>query len=292
MNPVELIDPRHVVIALGAWAVVDLPEVRYHWFQLPKVVYPMEAEFLAVSPRLDQMVWLTYRIDPNTSMAISREIHIATAAGDHVVASLPDEPVGFCGAPPDYSKRAAYSSSGEHLFVLDHPRSLQGGLNLYSSLRVFDGDTAVLSLVPPNGGWAEGDHPAQAVWSPTSETLYYRQGGDVYRWTPAGGQTLLLPEVNWNWPTITPDGRHAAFVVDGQVYLVDLVDGTSPRLIGQSREKPVFLNNTQLWFTTPNVHGCITGDEEPLIYNISDGSESPSIIDRVRVVWPATSAWY
>jgi len=30
--------------------------------------------------------------------------------------------------------------------------------------------------------------------------------------------------------------------------------------------------------------------DQPLIYNITDGSESPSIIDWVRHVWPATSS--
>jgi hypothetical protein len=54
----------------------------------------------------------------------------------------------------------------------------------------------------------------------------------------------------------------------------------------------VFLNAMQLWYTTPYTHGCITDDAEPLVYNIVDGSVSPSIIDWVRHVWPATSAWY
>jgi hypothetical protein len=39
--------------------------------------------------------------------------------------------------------------------------------------------------------------------------------------------------------------------------------------------------------------GCATfGSEEPLIYDINDGSESPSIIDQVMAVWPATSSNY
>jgi hypothetical protein len=165
------------------------------------------------------------------------------------------------------------------------------------SLQVFEGETPVLSLVPPSAGWPEGKHPAMAVWSPTSETLYYRQGGDVWQWTPVGGPTLFLPGVNWSYPTITPDGRQAAYVLlgpEGQndIYLLDLADGGDPHLIGRARDKPVFLNDAQLWFTTPNIHGCATGGEEPLIYNIVDRSESPSIIDWVRGAWPASSAWY
>jgi hypothetical protein len=224
-------------------------------------------------------------------MSVSREIHITTAAGDQVVASLPDEPTGFCGAPFDFSKPGAFSRSGAHLFVLDNPRILSGGL--LSSLRVFEGTTTVLSLLPPSGGWAPGEHPAMAVWSPTSETLYYRQGGDVWRWTSGGGSSVFLPGVNWSYPTITPDGGHLAYQDEDQfVHLVDLAGGGDSQLIGEAREKPAFLNGTQLWYTTPNIHGCATGGEVPVVYDIVSGSEFPSIIDWVRYVWPGTSAWY
>ena len=296
----QLIDARHVVIRWGGgstYAVVDLPDVRIHWFQLPPYSSVSSSTFLAVSPQLDQVVWLKERPEPNTSMSTSREIHITTSAGDKVVASLRDEPVGFCGAPPDYSKRAAYSRSGAHLFVLDHPRVLSGDNAAGAlSLQVFEGETAVLSVIPPSAGWPVGEHPAMAVWSPTSETLYYRQGGDVWQWTPAGGPSLFLPGVNWSYPTITPNGSHVAYVLLGpeqyEVYLIDLANRGIPQLIGESREKPVFLNATQLWYTTPYTQGCITDEPEPLIYNITDGFESPSIIDWVRGVWPAASAWY
>ncbi len=35
---------------------------------------------------------------------------------------------------------------------------------------------------------------------------------------------------------------------------------------------------------------CGPGIDQPLIYNVTDGSESPSIIQRVDAVWPATSS--
>jgi hypothetical protein len=290
-QPVQLIDALHVVVqgSAGAYAVVDLPEVNFHWFHLPTGRY---STLIAVSPRLDQVAWLSASITAETAgMAVSREIHVTTAARDQVVASLPDEPTGFCGAPLDYSKPGAYSRSGEHLFVLDNPRNLTGGP--VSSLRVFEGTTTVLSLVPPSGGWAPGEHPAMAVWSPTSETLYYRQGGDVWRWTSGGGSSVFLPGVNWSYPTITPDGGHLAYQDEDQfVHLVDLAGGGDSQLIGEAREKPAFLNGTQLWYTTPNIHGCATGGEVPVVYDIVSGSEFPSIIDWVRYVWPGTSAWY
>ena len=56
-----------------------------------------------------------------------------------------------------------------------------------------------------------------------------------------------------------------------------------------ARDGPVFLTDTQLWYKTPNVHGCAR--RKTLICAIADNVEFPSIIDRVRAVWPGTSAW-
>lgn len=277
----QLIDARHVVIdGHGAFAVVDLPEVRFHWFQPP-------GGFLAVGPKLDQVLWLTY--DPEGTATDT--IHLSTIAGDRVIATLPDNNIGRCGSSED-SKWAAYTSSGAHLFVLDQP------FPQTSSLLVVEGETSVLSMVPPSAGWPQGGYPAMAVWSPTSETLFYRSGSDIWQWTPSGGAQRYLTGVNWLHPTISPDGSHLAYSVlrpDGlhNVYLVDLAHGGSPQLIGKgARKLPVFLNSTQLWFRSEGEDfGCAgSSGEKPLIYNLSDSSEAPSIIDRVITVWPATSS--
>ncbi|MEP6680709.1 MAG: hypothetical protein ABJB65_04450, partial [Chloroflexota bacterium] len=273
---VQLIDARHVVIEAGdgrTYAVVDLPEVSFHWFELAHA--PGSYALLgAVSPGLDQVLWLTGESDGTD------HVHITTSAGDQVVASLPNPHPGRCGGPED-SKLGAYTHSGAHLFLLNQPIA-----NL-NSLLVVEGLTAKLSVLPPSEGWAAGAWPAMAVWSPTTETLFYRQGGDVWQWTPAGGAQRYLPGVSWSYPTITPDGRHLAYAVvraDGlhDVYLVDLAQGGSPQLIGKgARTLPAFLNSTQLWFKSEGNGICGPGGDQPLIYNISDQSESPSIIDRV-----------
>jgi len=277
----QLIDARHVVIAgNGAFAVVDLPEVRFHWFQPP-------GGFLAVGPNLDQVLWLTYDAEGTATDTI----HLSTIAGDHIIATLPDNNSGRCGTSED-SKWAAYTPSGAHLFILDQP------LPQTSSLLVVEGETSVLSIVPPSAGWPQGGNPAMAVWSPTSETLFYRWGGNIWQWTPSGGAQRYLTGVNWLHPTISPDGSHLAYSVlrpDGlhNVYLVDLAHGGSPQLIGKgARKLPVFLNSTQLWFRSEGEdHGCAgSNGERSLIFNLSDSSEAPSIIDRVITVWPATSS--
>ena len=82
------------------------------------------------------------------------------------------------------------------------------------------------------------------------------------------------------------DGLH-------DVYLVDLAHGGGPARIGKgARTVPVFLNSTQFWYKTEGPSICGPGSNQPLIYDITDGSESGSVIDQVQAVWPATSSQF
>jgi hypothetical protein len=285
----SLIDARHVVIedpgsGTYTYAVVDLPEVRYHWFQLPGDPATLRT-FIAVGPGLDQVLWMTGDQASGTD-----KIHVTTHAGDEVIAALPNAFEGLCGGPEEGSKLGAYTRSGADFFVLDQPKAT------LNSLLVAAGQTAVLSVLPPAGGWAPGAQPATALWSPISETLFYHQGEDVWTWSPGSNPKRFLAGVNWLHPTITPDGANLAYSVarpDGShdVYLVDLAHGGSPQVIGKgARNDPVFLNSTQLWYMTEVPQGCTGPGGKPLIYNVVDGSESPSIVDYVLGVWPATSS--
>jgi len=104
--------------------------------------------------------------------------------------------------------------------------------------------------------------------------------------------------VSWYYPTIAPDGAHLAYAVtrpDGlhNVYLIDLAHGGSPRVIGKgTRNLPVFLTSSALWYRSDSPMGCTGPMNKPLIYDIASGSESASIIDQVFAVWPATSSNY
>jgi len=281
----ELIDAHHVVInsvdCCQLYAVVDLPEVRFHWFQLP---HPpgSGAGLLAVSPSLKEIAW----VSNNDSTGDDRKVHLTTKSGDQVVATLPIA-LGRCGAP-NISKQGAYSQSGSHLFVLDQPLP-------DNVLFVFQGNQQVSSLLPPSGGWPKGVQPEMAVWSSSSETLFYRQNGDVWQWTQASGAQRYLPGVNWYYPTFSADGNHLAYAVprsDGlhDIFLIDVARGGSPQLLKGARTYPVFLNSTQLWYWSEGQGICGPGLNRPLIYDIADGSEAGSIIDLVTAVWPATSS--
>lgn len=282
----QLIDARHLVIRTNnAMAVVDLPEVRYHWFQ---VAYPNE--FLAVGPKLDQVLWMMPDYDGGEDT-----IYLSTSAGDQVIATLPTPGRGRCGAPEFDSRVGAYALSGSHLFVLNQP------VPAFNSLIAVAGERTLLSVVPPSAGWPDGAEPMMALWSPTTETLYYRQAGDIWLWNEGSDPQLFLADTEWVNPTISSDGSYLAYSVlraDDtlhDVYLVDLTAGGSPtsrKIGGGARKLPVFLNATQIWFKSEGLdHGCAgTEEEKPLIYDVVDRREFKSVIEQPLLVWPATSS--
>jgi hypothetical protein len=284
---VQLIDAGHMVITddNASYAVVDLPEVRYHWFQLP-VSKGLFATLISVSPALDEIAWKI--ADP--AGAGTDTIHLTTAAGDRVVATLPDTNTGRCGDPGIDSNQGSYTGSGTALFVLDTP------LEEETSLIVLEGATVVLSIVPPSG--LLESRPLFALWSPTSERLFFEQGGDVWTWTKAAGRVRYLSGVRWTAATISSDGGHLAYAVkraDGlhDVYVVDLAHDGRPARIATGANGPVFLNATQLWFRPETSGPGCTGPvpPSPRVYNVTNGTSAPSIIDNVRRVWPATSTY-
>jgi hypothetical protein len=296
----QLIDPHHVVISHCdgppgcVLAVVDLPEVRYHWFALPRRD-DMFSTFIAVSPGLDEVTWSSteggdvggggdYRDQ-------DRKLHVTRADGDHVVVRRLRPVGGRCGTGDD-SKEGAYSRSGQYMYALDVPMPSD---TVFAGLHGLD---QVFLFRPPRNGWPNTEQPAQPVWSPTDDVLYYRRAGSVWKWTPVGGEALFLPDTFWQFPTISPDGRYLAYAQpkdDGNhdVYLIDLQSGRAPQLLGQDRNTPAFITATQLWWRSEITnHGCAGGETSPLIYDINEAAESRSIIEFVEAVWPATSAIY
>jgi len=285
--PIQLIDSRHLVIsgnAAGLYAVVDLPSVTLHWFQLPSSATTYTT-LVSIAPGLDAVVWMSFE-----KSGVAEQVHLTTAAGDSVLASLPSRGPGRCGSPED-SKQGAFASGGDAIFVL--PQDDPGQRSLFVS----DRERPLFQILPPAGSfWSGRSAPAMAVWAPTGSTLYFRQGGDVWRWTRAGGSVRLLPGVAWYYPTIAPDGRHIAYAVvrgDGfhDVYLLDVMSGAEPTRIGLgARTLPQFLTSTLLWYRADSTGICGPGGAEGLVYDLSDKSESPSAIRGVTGAWPATSS--
>ena len=303
---VQLIDSRHIVVAgtadMWVWAVVDLPQMTHHWFQVPNQRTPQNCiEFLGVSPGLDSVTWRQYN-----AASGPQSIHVTTAAGDRVVDTLANHP-NFCvnGA---LVPSAAYSPSGQYRFLLDREVGTAPGAAdpSLSSLLVLDGTQAPLKLTPPAGGWPRGAEPSMPVWSSVTDTLYYQQNGAIWSWTPATGARQFLPGVSWCFPTVSSDGRFMAYGglrPDGlyDVDLLDLTSGQAPHAIGKGRRNiPAFLNSNLLWYQAWSSTHCGGGGSafhpdyvgQSLIYDTSDGSEVASSIDQVYEVWPATGYGY
>ena len=288
----QLLDSRHVVVADGAsedealFAVVDLPEVRYRWFRLPRTK-GWGSELITVGPALDRVVWKSVNPDGTGTDTV----YLSTATRTRVLATLPDTNSGRCGSPTD-SAPGRYTTSGSYLYVLNQP------ILSNNSLLIFNGRESQLSIVPPHVEWAKGNEPYMAVWSPVSPTLYWSKGGDVWRWTPEGGKQRYLAGVSWYDPTISPDGRYLAYSVVGadfksRVYLVDLSADPVPKKIGDGpRAEPRFLNSTQLWYEVGGAGGCRGSPNPYRIYSVTSGSEDASIIEYVVAAWPAASANY
>jgi len=289
---VRLLDSRHIIVSAedegGLYAVADLTDSSYRWFQLPASKSGYSPQLVAVAPTMDQIVWLS--LDPEGTK--SDALHVTTASGGHIVATLPDTNLGRCSDPDD-SNLGAFRRSGSLDYVLNAP------LPAEASLLVLDKNQIQYSVIAPKRGWPDGGWPAMAVWSPVADTLYYRQGADVSRWTRADGRTTFLHGVRWSYPTISPDGTHLAYQAsrsDGStdVYLIDLAKSGSPQRLGSGRRgTPAFLNDTQLWYVnTSGVGGCAggPGKEQPLVYNLKTKSEASSLITRVLFTWPATSS--
>ena len=277
---VGLIDARHALInSGGVQAIVDLPEVRYHWFALPQV----EGEYatvLTVSPNLDAVLWTRQHQEP-----LSRQLMITTSAGDDVVAELPAVQGGRCGSPQD-SNLADYQHLGRHYYALDQ---VYAAIN---TLIIASGADSELEVSPPVEGERDpATIPTFPVWSPIADELFFRMGDDVMRWTSETGPELFLADTPWFHPTITADGRYLAYTVDSDLYLIDFTTDVTPQLIREDVKQPVFVNDSQLWFVDATGPGCATDDvPAERIYDVRDGSESPSVIKYVQGVWPQTSS--
>jgi hypothetical protein len=289
--------------ASSLFAVVDLPQMTHHWFQLTRGAAAGDcADLLGISPGLDAVTWRQYNISSGT-----QSIHVTAAAGDRVVGTLPNHP--NCSNPALIAS-SAYSPSGQYLFVLDRElgtTSSSASDPAFGALVVIDGSRVRLELTPPPGGWARGAEPSMPVWSPVSDTLYYQQNGQIWSWTPAGGARQFLSGVSWCYPALSADGKYLTYGAlrpDGlyDVDLVDLTSGQAPHVIGNGRRNmPAFLNSSLLWYEAWSYSNqCGGGGDafspkfvgQPLIYDTTDGSEVPSQVDQVFEVWPATGYGY
>jgi hypothetical protein len=264
-----------------AYAVIDLPAVRYHWFALTDTNDDYE-ELVGVSPNLDEVAWRSTTYD-DPRVGEPRSVYVTRSDGTELIGHLPPSGGGFCGEGPFHS---GYARSGSYFYMLDYAGSP-------GVFQIFRGRQRVFSLRTKSSAFAEG--PRSPIWSSVADTLYYLRGSDLWRWTADAGPQRFMPDVTWSSATISPDDHYLAYAASGadgssDTYLIDLT-ATRPesQLIARKREAPRFLTDTQLWLQPEPGSGGCAGPEPapPVIYDINEGAEAPSIIRRVWSTWPA-----
>jgi hypothetical protein len=224
--PAQTIDAHHIVIGgdAGLYAVVDLPTVRYHWFQLPSLP-AKSSTFIAVGPGFDQVLWLATD-QGNTKF----EVHITTRAGDHLVATLRDGISGNLwvlwlelGRLHALGRAPLHAHPATGRCAEQSPRT--SGSNASAVIHSFCG-----RMGPGRQSVDRG-----VVTDQRDPVLPARE--QCLDWKPGAKLQRFLTGVSWSYPTITPDGKHLAYELSGNVYLVDLthVGIASPKLIGKGR---------------------------------------------------------
>ncbi len=277
--PMEILDPHHVVVQAAdlsgryVIAVVELPSVTAYQLNVP-------VELAAVAPDWSQVLWFTS--DFTT-------LHDSSDTSDVVIQRYPPPIGGRCGNADTDSRNGAFSRSSSYGYALQ-------GVDIgHEYLNVVAGRSTVFAEAPPTGGWGPLFGPLMAVWSPLSDTLYYRKQGDLWRWTPTAGSVKFKAGINWIDPSVSPDGKYIVYTVRGSngtptVHLMDAATGNVLSQLGAgSRDVPFFLTNDLIWLHG-DLSGCTGSVPTNYIYDLRDHTESPSVIDWVQATWPATSA--
>ena len=148
-----------------------------------------------------------------------------------------------------------FSHDGKYLLMVDTyiagpaPQSAnQAVIQVYS---VPDGK---LIWVPPSAlgsSQANKIDPAitMAVWSQTSDRLYYRDLTGVHTWDPAATVATLAAKLVWYSPTMSPDGSRLAYVANmttqPRIEIRNLLDG-SIRVLAGLKGEPLLLSDQEM----------------------------------------------
>ena len=270
----EILDPHHVLIQSPAPAVVELPSGQV--FEMG-----ISGKLVAVGPDLSQVLWVS-RTNPPT-------LHDSWDAGDVTIQQYP--PFGKpCGDADTTSSSGAFSRDGRYGYAL-----WDQGPTTPTYLNVVGNRAQAFALPPPAAGWGPQGGPRMAVWSPTSNRLYYEQQGNLWTWTPTRGVSQLKSGLKWIDPAISPDGKRIAYAVRGAdglsiVHVMDAATGTDQGTVSsEGRKRPFFLTNDLIWLKGDE-RGCTVNLRTVFVYDLRDQTETQSSLDQVWATWPSTSA--
>jgi hypothetical protein len=208
------------------------------------------------------------------------EWHLVGHGADRVVATAP--PWCHCGGGGDSdSLDAAFSLDGRYMswVATAGPRSAD------LQVRTLDGQLVGKEATGSMDVWAGG-------------SLYYEDQGGIEKWTD-GAVTTVAAGATWIRPHASPDGTSIAYFLRGadslgRVWLLDTATGKSRELLDEPRSEPVFLTNRYLWYRGDMPcarEQCpmgppVTASGTTYVYDLQDGTESPSAIAAIYDVWP------
>jgi hypothetical protein len=167
---------------------------------------------------------------------------------------------------------------------------------------VATGDRASVQIRRADGSLVFGTAgTARLAWAGESTALYFDNGSRIQAWDPINGERTVL-QASWIGPARSPDGRWLVYHPSGYRREINLMDTRTGavRTIGQSALLPEWVTTSLVRFDqdvpcpTP-VGPARMGDACPgksVIYDVRDGTESPSVLTHVFATWPrGTPSW-
>ncbi len=218
--------------------------------------------------------------------------HLKTAAGDHVLSTLP--PVPGRGVNPDEDDYfLSFSNDSQYIGLVQTFQTGGSGATAPVQVRRASDGSLVYSTSDVTMG----------VWAALPSRLFYRDNlGAMKRWDPSAGQSDMLA-IHWIHPKSSPDGRWIAYYfrspsgIGGVAFYSvqgNSVSNTSP----PGRTGVRFLNNNLVWYQgerpCTEADNCGLGGPiltgQTFIYDIGGAAESPSRLTSVLDAWPHVSS--
>jgi hypothetical protein len=220
------------------------------------------------------------------------EWHVASAAGDRVLAGLGNIPSRDVSGDND-DAMVGFSADGKYVAVEQTLTGAKGAPSTAAPIqvnRVADGSVA----------YSRTDG-TMAAWAGSGARLYFRTAGGVFAWDPAAGVLNVSAGTSWIHPRPSPDGSRMAFsLLNAQGnHIAEVLDLTSAngsiqQLSQQPRAGAAFIDASLVWYagesicttTTPCGLGGPPPSGQTYIYDLGSGVESGSLDTALYDAWP------
>jgi hypothetical protein len=205
-------DPLNGTSTIGRVSLTDL----HH----PVVVAKVQGDVLDVawSPDGSSVAYLLYASAPGMGSGSANQLWLKT--GDAEPRALtPLIPLFGRGGSISDETIVRFSHDGKYLLMVD---TFVNGLTPASldmaHFQIRDVTSGNLVWAPPDalvpGDKFGSSFHTMAVWSRTTNTLYYRDAAGVHSWDPPASVTTIAAGLAWFSPSLSPDDRYVAYTVN------------------------------------------------------------------------------